>query len=187
MTLNARWKVKKSELTSTLDFLSAPLTASMETRKKRKLEDSPATTTTAAATAVVVKRKAASLKKEEEDGEEEFDMHVAPAPVPAAATATVFPFSEMADLLAQPLTAAMSLKERSRLLMHRAVEYCNALDTYSIFATAVTDDIAPGYSVIVTSPMDLSLIAMKCNKKYVLMLCALSFLSRNYCNIFLSL
>eukprot|EP00605_Chrysophyceae_sp_TOSAG23-4_P000973 GSChrysophyteH1.ASY1.ANO1.1073.1 assembled CDS len=187
MALNARWKVKKKELTSTLEFLSAPLTASMETREKRKLEDSP-TTTTAAAAAVVVKRKAPSLKKEEKDEEEEeeFDMHVVPAPAPA--TATVFPFSEMADLLAQPLTAAMPLKERSRLLMHRAVEYCNALDTYSIFATAVTDDIAPNYSAIIASPMDLSLIAMKCNKKCVTyVVCPLLSLSKLLLYISISL
>jgi hypothetical protein len=62
----------------------------------------------------------------------------------------------------------IATKEKSRILMTFAWAHLRDIDAISgaFFSAPVTDSIAPHYSEIIPLPMDLSVIQLKCGKKY---------------------
>ena len=84
-------------------------------------------------------------------------------PVPMLPSGPVKPFAFAAAFESiQGLEPKAALKS----LMDQAWEYLRDLDSLGLFATPVSDLIAPGYSSVVTNPMDLSLLRIKLNKKF---------------------
>ena len=150
--INKQWKVRKEWLQDKIEGKEAPPPPKEESVGGKRKAPGPTSTSSGSSSSTSKLSKPSLAEQEEDAGEEQFD-----------ASVVTFPYQEAYDGIK---AEGMSPKEKNRSLMRYIWRYFRDLDREGFFATAVRDDIAPGYSATIKSPMDLSLIEVKINKKY---------------------